>query len=122
MKPYQIGIDISGLVDLPPLESTPGYDVLEGHPRASVRYDRGSAGSAHRLGLWRCTPGTFTCTEKGDELQTVLEGRLVLIGENGQHHELGPGDSVYTVKGQRVTWKVVETVTKVFFTHDAAAG
>ena len=118
MKSYKDMLPATGLQELPPLSHTPGYEVLEGNPVASIRFDRGSARSPSRLGIWHCTPGTFRCTEKGDELQTVLEGVLTLVFENGSEHHLGPGDSIYTEKGEVVTWNIRETVTKVFFTHD----
>jgi uncharacterized cupin superfamily protein len=119
MKPYSVSSPQLSLTELPLLSETPGYEVLEGDPRASIRFDRGSATSSHRLGIWMCTPGTFRCTEKGDELQTVLEGQLTLVSENGKEHALGPGDSIYTEKGEKVIWKVHQTVKKVFFTHDS---
>ena len=118
MKPYLNQTTQNNLLDLPELSSSPGYEVLEGNPKASMRIDQGSAGSKHRLGIWRCTPGAFKCTEKGDELQTIIEGKLILIYEDGVEHLFGPGDSIYTEKGEKVIWKVLETVTKVFFTHD----
>jgi uncharacterized cupin superfamily protein len=121
MKPFKDILPATGMQELPPLAETPGYEVLEGAPVASIRFDRGSPHSQHRLGIWKCTPGTFRCTEKGDELQTVLEGQLTLILEDGSEHHLRPGQSVYTEKGEKVTWKIIETVTKVFFTNDPNA-
>lgn len=94
------------------------YVILKGDPRASGRIDRGTGKSRHRLGIWRCTPGAFECTERGDELQTILSGRLTLVREGGERQNLGPGDSVFTHKGERVQWHIIDTVTKVFFTHD----
>jgi uncharacterized cupin superfamily protein len=92
--------------------------VTEGNPQASIRIDTGSANSTSRLGIWMCTPGTFSAIEKGDELQTLIEGKLTLITENGVRTEFGPGDSFYTEKGERLTWKITESVKKVFFTYD----
>lgn len=119
MKSYSKNSPQSALTELPLLSESPGYEVLEGDPRASIRFDRGSAASDHRLGIWSCTPGIFRCTEKGDELQTVIEGKLTLVSENGEEHHLSPGDSIYTEKGEKVIWKVHQTVKKVFFTHDS---
>ncbi len=118
MKPYKRHVMQDHLKILEPLAETAGYSINDGDPQAFMRLDRGSAGTCHRLGIWRCTSGTFTCTEKGDELQTLLAGRLTLVREDGSSHDFVPGDSFYTEKGERLTWKVTETVTKVFFTHD----
>ena len=92
--------------------------MLEGNPIASIRFDRGGGSTQHRLGVWRCTPGTFECTEKGDELQSILKGKLRLTFSDGSSHDLSPGDSIYTEKGEKVIWQILETVEKVFFTHD----
>ena len=69
MHPYTRGIPVDDLETLPPLKSSPGYEVLDGDPEASIRFDVGSMDSPSRLGIWRCTPGTFRCIEKGDELR-----------------------------------------------------
>ena len=73
MKPYKRHVMQGDLKILEPLAETAGYSINDGDPQAYMRLDRGSAGTRHRLGIWRCTSGTFTCTEKGDELQTLLE-------------------------------------------------
>ena len=93
------------------------YRILRGNPRASGRIDAGGNDQASRLGIWSCTAGAFECTELGDELQTILAGRLTLTRADGETIEAGPGDSIYTRRGERVVWDIHETVTKVFFTH-----
>jgi len=108
------------LKPLPPLAETQGYQVIDGNPTAAMRLDVGRADSTHRMGIWRCTPGSFKCTEKGNELQTILDGSMSLVDDDGEIHRYGPGDSFYTTKGQKVTWQIHETVIKVFYTYDAA--
>ncbi|MEM7563391.1 MAG: cupin domain-containing protein [Pseudomonadota bacterium] len=93
------------------------YRILRGNPQASGRLDSGGNDQQTRLGIWRCTEGTFECNELGDELQTIISGRLVLSRENGDSIACGPGDSIFTRRGERVVWDIQETVTKVFFTH-----
>lgn len=92
------------------------YRILRGDPRASGRVDHGGGDGPSRLGIWSCTEGAFECTELGDELQTILAGRLVLTRQGGESIECGPGDTIFTRRGERVTWDIRETVTKVFFT------
>ena len=94
------------------------YRILRGNPRASGRLDHGSNEGQHRVGIWACSEGAFECTELGDELQTILSGRLSLTRGDGETIECGPGDSVFTRKGERVVWDVHEDVTKVFFTYN----
>ena len=92
------------------------YRILRGEPRASGRLDYGGNDAGSRLGIWSCTEGAFECTELGDELQTILSGRLILTRAGGDSIECGPGDTIFTRRGERVVWDIREEVTKVFFT------
>lgn len=56
------------------------------------------------------------CNELGDEMQTVLSGRVRLTLPDGSSHEFTAGDTLFTRRGDRVTWDVIEDVTKAFFT------
>ena len=92
------------------------YKILSGAPAASGRIDTGGAGYTTRSGIWRCTAGAFECTEQGDELMTLLSGRCHLTDQStGKSHELGAGDSLFMPDGHRVTWEIMQEVTKVFF-------
>ena len=118
MRPFRAAYPQGNLIELPPIRDTPGYRVIDGDPRASVRFDIENPDSGLRLGVWMCTPGTFECVESGDELQTIIEGRLRVIQADGAVSEFKSGDSFYTDKGERLVWDVVETVKKVFFTYN----
>jgi uncharacterized cupin superfamily protein len=95
------------------------YKILRGTPRASGRLDSGSNESQHRLGIWACSEGAFECTELGDELQTILSGRLILTRVGGESIVCSPGDSIFTRKGERVIWDIQQDVTKLFFTYNS---
>ncbi len=95
------------------------YKIISGNPKASGRLDIGSSDGQHRMGIWCCTAGAFTCTEVGDELQTIIRGHLTLTREDGESLSCGPGDSIFTRKGERLTWDIKEDVTKVFFTYNS---
>jgi hypothetical protein len=69
--------------------------ILQGEPRASGRIDERGANGGHRPGIRACTAGTLEC---------------------------GPGDSVFTRRGERVTWDIHEDVVKVFFSDLHATG
>ena len=92
------------------------YKIVRGNPRASGRLDIGTGEGRRRLGIWSCTEGVFECTEQGDELQTIIRGRVILTDADGESIECVPGDSIYTRKGERLRWDIRESVTKVFFT------
>ena len=94
------------------------YVIVQGNPVASGRIDYASPDGTARLGVWRCTEGVFDCNELGDELQTILHGRLILTLEGQAPIECIPGDSIFTRKGQRVRWDIQETVVKLFHTSN----
>jgi len=120
MLKYIPGDDVGPLEKWPFENPKSDYQIKKGDPQASGRLDAGGAGHMTRVGIWRCTKGVFECTEQGDELMTILSGRCQLIdNNNGQVSELSTGDSLFVRDGSRVTWDVIEDVTKVFFGHKA---
>jgi uncharacterized cupin superfamily protein len=121
MRQYPVNSIINDLESWPFEGADSNYEIVSGNPQASGRFDLGAGNAQHRMGIWSCTEGVFTCTEQGDELQTVISGRLLLTRANGESIECGPGDSIFTRKGERVTWDIKETVTKVFFTYNSDA-
>jgi len=119
MRKYPVNTDIEKLESWPFDGAASNYEIISGNPQASGRIDLGSADSQHRMGIWHCSEGEFSCTEQGDELQTIISGNLVLTRADGESIECGPGDSIFTRKGERVTWNIKQAVTKVFFTYDS---
>ena len=116
MQIYKPGAELGVLQPWPFDNPESNYKILFGAPAASGRIDTGGAGYTTRSGIWRCTAGTFECTEQGDELMTLLSGRCHLTDQStGKSHELGAGDSLFMPDGHRVTWEIIQEVTKVFF-------
>ena len=116
MQIYTPGSEIGVLQPWPFDNPESTYTSLSGAPAASGRIDTGGAGYTTRSGIWRCTAGTFECTEQGDELMTFLSGRCHLTDQStGKSHMLGAGDSLFMPDGRRVTWEIIHEVTKVLF-------
>ena len=116
MQIYMPGSEIGVLQPWPFDNPESNYKILSGAPAASGRIDTGGAGYKTRSGIWRCTAGTFECTEQGDELMILLSGRCHLTDQStGKSHMLGAGDSLFMPDGRRVTWEIIHEVTKVFF-------
>ena len=113
--------DEGGLEPWPPLNDLPFAEVLEGNPEHSGRFDLGDFGTRTMAGVWRCTPGKFAYTYPGDEICTLLAGKIRVTEQDGTAHTYSAGDIFCTSKGEQVTWEVLETVRKVFFIHDPEA-
>ena len=101
-----------------PAMGLPNYTILHGNPVASGLLQLGKLDSQIRVGIWRCTEGTFECVEAGDELQTIIKGKLRITDPNGTTHEFIQGDSFFTRKGEKMIWDIVEPVEKIFFTYN----
>lgn len=118
MQIYRPGDDVGALEDWPFDNLASDYRIIKGAPRASGRIDAGGPGHDTRLGIWRCTVGTFECTEQGDELMAILAGACrVTDHASGETRVLGVNDTMVMRDGARVTWQITEEVTKVFFGH-----
>jgi uncharacterized cupin superfamily protein len=115
MRLYVPGMDVGELEDWPFSNPASNYVIHAGTPAASGRID--VLTDTTRVGIWKCTKGTFECTEQGDELMTILSGHVrVTDVANGQVVELRTGDSMFSSNGKRVIWEIVsEHVTKVFY-------
>ena len=68
-----------------------------------------------QLGVWECSPGTFTATRDGyDEVAQILFGAATITTDEGQTCELGPGSVFVTPAGWSGTWTIHETVRKTY--------
>ena len=114
MLQYIPGMDVGELEDWPFSNPSSNYVIHKGSPKASGRIDVST--DSTRTGIWKFTEGTFECTEQGDELMTILSGKVrVKDVVMGQVVELKPGDSMFSRDGKRVIWEILEDVTKVFY-------
>lgn len=103
MLNYKVGGDVGELESWPFTGEASDYVIVRGAPRASGRLDSGGPGHTSRSGIWRCTEGAVMCNELGDEMQTVLSGRVRLTLPDGSTHEFAAGDTFFTNRGDRVT-------------------
>lgn len=118
MRKYKPGEDVGELEPWSFDNPASDYRINEGPPEVSGRIDAGGPGHTTRFGIWRCTRGSFDCTEQGDELMTILSGACRIVHhDTGKTCELVPGDSLFMRDGSRVTWIVTQDVTKVFLGH-----
>lgn len=118
MIPYKQGQDVGELEHWPFDNPSSNYVITKGDPKASGRIDDGGSGHTWRVGIWRCTVGTFECNEPGDELQVILSGKVRLIKADSSAIVFGPGDCFFTYLGDRVTWDIIEDVTKAFYSQN----
>jgi uncharacterized cupin superfamily protein len=121
MHKYKPGDDVGPLEDWPFDNPSSDYKIRKGSPKASGRIDVGGTGYTTRYGIWRCTKGAVECTEQGDEMMTILSGKCRLIDHTtGDVVTLEPNDTYFARDGSRVTWDIIEDITKVFYGYKAS--
>jgi uncharacterized cupin superfamily protein len=99
-------------VELEPAPLDPSQ-VVQGTPEVAERVLWSSADGRRHRGVWQHTPGVSTDVEV-DELFVVVSGRATIEVEGGPTLEVGPGDVGVLEAGARTTWRVHETLRKVF--------
>ncbi|MGW4101114.1 cupin domain-containing protein [Mycobacterium sp. NPDC004974] len=92
---------------------------LEDKPRpdsdAAVRLQRlyANAEDTQFHGVWQAEPGTHA-NLPGQETVVILAGKATVSGQNGDSIDVAAGDLVFIDAGEVTTWKVHETIRKVF--------
>ena len=110
------------LVDVPagtlagPLEDWgPRTGADSGDPRMSGLTIFGSADGPIEVGVWACTPGGWSITDRPDtETVQILSGRARLTDAGGRCTELTAGDVLVLPRGWSGRWDVLEPVRKLY--------
>jgi uncharacterized protein len=95
--------------------SSPGADrLLAGNPKHSLsNYFTDSSGQFF-AGRWSSTPGTWRVRYTENELCVIVEGKIVLTGDDGAVNSFGAGDAFVVPSGFSGTWQVVVDCTKIY--------
>jgi uncharacterized protein len=107
-------VNNSQLNEWPDLKELDFVKVLEGNPTHKGTHSFGNFGSSLQIGLWECSPGKFEYTYPGNEICIIEQGTVEIIDSLGNVRRLGPGDSMFTTKGEVVTWNIISNIRKVF--------
>jgi hypothetical protein len=99
-------------VELEPSPLDPSQ-VVSGDPQVAERVLWSSADRRRHRGVWQHSVGVSTDVEV-DEVFVVVSGRATIEVEGGPTLEVGPGDVGVFGAGARTTWRVHETLRKVF--------
>jgi uncharacterized cupin superfamily protein len=88
--------------------------MLEGVSHTSGKLlHKGPDGSAE-CGIWRCTPGKWSCQVTRDEFCHFLAGRCTYVHASGEVIEIAPDTVAFFPHDWTGTCTVHETVTKVY--------
>lgn len=107
---HQSSINQSQLVDAP----IPKDWVIDGKPVARSLDLTGFEGHGYTTGLWDCSEGTFNWYFHADEFVHILEGDVVVRGDDGKEAHLKVGDVAHFTAGSHTVWKVPNYVKKLW--------
>jgi uncharacterized cupin superfamily protein len=112
--PSLIAVDAAVLEG--PLEDWgPRAGADRGDPRTSGRVFQDAADGLPEVGVWECTPGSWTIERRADtETVQILSGRARMTDADGTVTELGPGDVLVLPRGWSGRWEILETVRKLY--------
>ena len=67
------------------------------------------------VGVWECTPGAWTVTDRRDtEISIIVSGRARITDADGTARELGPGDVLVLPLGWSGSWEILEPTRKIY--------
>jgi uncharacterized cupin superfamily protein len=70
----------------------------------------------YEMGVWECSPGTFTARRDGyDEVAHIVAGTATVSSVAGDTVELAPGSVFVTPEGWTGTWTIHDTLRKTYF-------
>ena len=93
----------------------PRVGADSGDPQMSGRILYKNAEETVEGGVWACSPGGWTVTDRLDtETVQILSGLARLSDAGGSSVDLGPGDILVLPKGWSGRWDVLEPVRKLY--------
>lgn len=105
-------------LDLDPAPIRPEW-ILDGRPLARCRHWSDSSDGTTSAMVWDCTAGRFRWYFGGDEIVHIIEGEVIVTGDDGSHRTLRPGDAALFRAGTWSTWHVPHYVRKHAICHDS---
>ena len=88
--------------------------MLAGQSHTSGRLLHVGAGGQLECGIWRCTPGKWSCHVTRDEFCHFLAGRCTYEHESGEIIEIEPDTVAFFQQDWKGVCTVHETVTKIY--------
>jgi uncharacterized protein len=101
---------------LPPAEAyrPPADRIIAGDPAQKAQNLFASHDGRFNSGIWSSEPGTWKVVFSESEFCHILEGVIVVRGDDGSVATFKAGDAFVTPAGFTGTWEVVEAARKFY--------
>lgn len=96
----------------------PAARIIAGDPVQSISNRFSSADGHFHCGIWTCQPGTWRVLFTESEFCHLLEGVIIVTGDDGVRRSFGPGDAFVTPAGFTGTWEVVKPARKYYAIYE----
>ena len=106
-------------VNPPAVETGKPGDVLSGDPVTRLQNYFTDDSGQFFSGIWESSVGKWRVRYSESEFCAILEGKVVLTGEDGRAESFGKGDSFVIPSGFVGTWETVEPVRKLYAIFEA---
>ena len=77
-----------------------------------------NADESFTLGLWESSQANISSDWSYDEFMYVIQGQIVMTDENGNSHEINPGEAMIVPTGSKGRFIVPEGVVKIWAIYD----
>jgi uncharacterized cupin superfamily protein len=92
--------------------------VVAGSPRSSYKIIYSHPSKEFYSGIFECTAGKWNVNYGEDEYCTLVEGKVVLTGEDGIPNEFSAPESFLIPAGFKGTWEAQTYVRRYFVIYE----
>jgi uncharacterized protein len=107
-------IRFDGPLPAPAVYSPPEERIVSGSPRQTAHNLFESADGRFNSGIWESEPGKWRVVFSESEFCHILEGVLIVTGDDGSVTTFRAGDAFVSPAGFTGTWEVVEKAKKFY--------
>jgi len=115
---FQPTVDFSGPLPEPAEWRPPPDRILAGDPLQRAWNLYTSADGRFSAGIWECQTGRWRVVFTEHEYCRLLEGRIVVTGDDGSVRQYGPGDAFVSPSGFTGEWDVLEPARKHYVIYE----
>lgn len=103
-----------GALPPPAVYRPPAERIVAGDPVQQAQNLFQSVDGRFNSGIWTCEPGTWRVVFSESEFCHLLEGVIIVRGDDGSEATFRAGDAFLTPAGFTGTWQVVEPARKFY--------
>lgn len=117
-KPFPKLVNFFGTLPEPERYAPPPERIISGNPAQTAHNLFASADGRFNSGIWECQRGAWRVVFAESEFCHILEGVIVVTGDDGSQATYRAGDAFVTPAGFTGTWEIVEPARKFYAMYE----